>query len=305
MNRKTLNFIVGGLLVLVFALWLFVFKVRQSEIALVTTFGKPTGEPITNAAAYLKWPWPIQKVLIFDKRVQNLQDKLDESGTADGKILLCQIYLGWQIQDPAAFYSKFAGTSITDPEGASIAQAESKLQDIARSAKRARIGKHAFSDLISTDASQFKFDQIEHEMLDEIQANVKSNNYGLEVKYLGIRKLELPSSTTEAVFAAMKSSRQVLVAEIEARGAREEAQIRQQANSDSQRKINEAQAQAKEIQGEGQAQATAYLSVFEQDPTLANFLLQENALQSALGKNSVLILDGDTVPFNLFKNQIK
>src|SRR5579863_2118231 len=139
MKRKTLNYIIGILLAVVFGMWLFTFKVRQNEIALVTTFGKPTHEPIRDPNWYFKLPWPVQKVHIFDKRVQNLEDKLDESQTADGKIISCMVYVGWQISDPAAFYPKFASTSLTDPEGDSIAQAESRLRDITRSYKKARI----------------------------------------------------------------------------------------------------------------------------------------------------------------------
>src|SRR5581483_68673 len=128
MKRKMLNLVTGLLLALVFVLWLFFFKVRQNEIALVTTFGKPSGPPIDQPGAYRKWPWPIQKVHIFDKRIQNLEDKLDEQQTSDRKILDCMLYVGWQIKDPAAFYPKFASSSLTDPEAESIAQAERVLQ---------------------------------------------------------------------------------------------------------------------------------------------------------------------------------
>ena len=300
MKRKKLNLFIGVLLAIVFGLWLFVFKVRQSEIALVTTFGKPTGAPIDEPGAYFKWPWPIQKVHLFDKRIQNLDDALEESSTADGKIITCKIYLGWQIKDPAAFYPKFASSSLTDPEGDSISQAQLRLEDMARSAKRARLGKHPFSDLITTDASQFKFEQIENEMLADLQANVSSNNYGIELKYLGIKQLGLPQSTTEKVFDAMKSEQAVLVADIQAKGTLEAARIRQEASSQSQRLIAEAEAQAKTIQAQGQEQAAKYLEVFQQDPPLANFLLELHALEASLGSKSVLIFDRDTDPFGLF-----
>ncbi len=298
-----MNFTIGGLLVVIFALWLFVFKVRQSEIALVTTFGKPTGEPISQPGAYFKWPWPIQKVHVFDQRIQNLSDSFEETQTHDGRILMCEVYLGWQIKDPAAFYPKFASSSLVDPERDSIAQAERKLQDIARSFKKARIGKHDFSDLISTDPGQFKFEQIENEILADMQANVSSNNYGIELKYLGIKQLGLPQSTTDKVFEAMRTDRARLVNQIMAQGTRQAAAIRQDANSESQRLIAEAEAKAKTIQGQGQAQAAQDLAVFEQNPGLANFLLELNALQAALGSKAVLIFDKDTEPFNLLTPQ--
>ena len=44
MKRNSLTIIIGAVLVLIFALLLFVFQVRQSETAVVATFGKPTSQ---------------------------------------------------------------------------------------------------------------------------------------------------------------------------------------------------------------------------------------------------------------------
>ena len=46
--------------------------------------GNPT-RPVPNPGPYLKWPWPIQKVYYFDKRVQSFEDKLTQDYTADKK----------------------------------------------------------------------------------------------------------------------------------------------------------------------------------------------------------------------------
>ena len=76
MKKNSLTLIIGAALIVLFALLLFVFQVRTTQVAAVTTFSKPTGE-ITNAGAYFKWPWPVQKVYYFDKRVQNFEAKPD------------------------------------------------------------------------------------------------------------------------------------------------------------------------------------------------------------------------------------
>ena len=117
MKRNRLNLVIGLLLILVFGMWLFVFQVRESETALVTTFGKPT-RTITQPGPYLKWPWPIQRVHKFDQRIQNFEDMLDEAQTADNKILLSMVYVGWKITDAAAFFPKFSSGSIAEPERA-------------------------------------------------------------------------------------------------------------------------------------------------------------------------------------------
>ena len=77
MKRNPLTLVIGLLLIVIFGLWLFVFQVRTTEVAVVTTFGSPT-RPITEPNLYFKWPWPIQKVWTFDRRVQNFEDRLTE-----------------------------------------------------------------------------------------------------------------------------------------------------------------------------------------------------------------------------------
>jgi len=61
MKKNPLNMAVGAVLIIICGLLMFQFQVRTSEVAVVTTFGKPTERQYTNAA-YFKAPWPIQKV---------------------------------------------------------------------------------------------------------------------------------------------------------------------------------------------------------------------------------------------------
>ncbi len=105
MKRNVLTVVIGAVLIVIFALLLFVFQVRQSEVAVVTTFGKPV-QNITEPGAYFKWPWPIQKVYKFDQRVQNFEDKYSENLTADQINLLTSVYVGWKISDADSVLSE-------------------------------------------------------------------------------------------------------------------------------------------------------------------------------------------------------
>jgi membrane protease subunit HflC len=153
MKRNTLTVVIGAVLVLIFALLLFVFQVRQSEVAVITTFGKPVAT-CTNAGAYFKMPWPIQKVYKFDNRVQNLEDKFSETYTSDNVTLLSSVYIGWKISDGQRFLLTIRNGSIPD--------AQQKLEVMLRSAKMAIISKHQLADLINSDPAQLKFEAIEN-----------------------------------------------------------------------------------------------------------------------------------------------
>ena len=301
MRRKALNITVGILLVIIFGLWLFVFKVRRSEVALVTTFGDPT-RPITNAGPYLKWPWPVQRVYTFDQRIQNFEDKLREVPTADKKLLIATVYVGWQITDPKQFYQGFANRLVSDPESASIAAAQKILEGLVSAGVASTIGDSQFSDFISTDASQFRLDAIESNMLAAVEAKVKAGNYGIEIRYLGIKKLELPESSSQEVFKAMQSDRAILVSQIQRSGDTAAANIRTEANSYSAKLVADAEAEAKTIRGQAEAQVAQYYTNFEQNPPLAEFILKLDALKTSLSKNATLVLDGHTQPFDLLQS---
>lgn len=290
MKKNSLNMAVGGLLILIFGLLLFLFQVRTSEVAVVTTFGKPT-RPITEPGLYFKAPWPIQKVHRLDKRIQNFESKFDEALTPDGYNLLVSVYAGWRVSEPTAFFPKFAGGS--------VAEAERALQEIIRDAKSAVIGQHPFSHFISVNPQELKFTEIENEILQRVQGRLQTNNYGIEIAFLGIKKLGLPESVTSEVFARMKAERDVLVSQIESEGNARAAAIRTEAETQAARLISDAEAKAIRIRGEAESKAAEALQTMNQEPELANFLLRLTGLEMFLRDRTTLILDQNTSPLDL------
>lgn len=288
MKRNFVTLAVGTLLLLIFLLLLFVFQVRQTEVAVVTTFGKPTRDAAPGA--HLKWPWPFEKVFKFDQRVHNLESKFDQVYTADGFTLLVQVYTGWSITEPKQFFPAF---------GDSVRRAEESLEGTVRNAYSGVVGQHPLAHFISTDPQQLRFTQIEQEILQRIGSDLKDHQFGIQVKYLGIKKLGLPESVTKLVFERMQSERQVLVSEIESEGKRQAEDIRSAANLESANLLADAQAEATQIEGQGAKQALKSFEVFEQNPSLATFLLKLKALESFLKENSTLIFDQNTSPFEL------
>jgi membrane protease subunit HflC len=293
MKRNPLIIAIGVLLILIVGLLLFVFQVRTSEVVVITTFGNPT-RYVQEAGPHLKWPWPIQSVHRFDQRVQNFEDKFTEGLTRDSFNLLASVYVGWKITDPKAFFPKFAGTS--EP----IKEAEKVLDRMLSSAKVAVIGSHPLADFLSPGGQGNQFIAIEQEILKLIQTQAKALDYGLEVRFLGIKKLGLPEKVTTSVFERMQSERKVLADKSQYEGEAEAEKIRSEANRRSAELLASAEAQATEIRGKGEADAAQYLTVFQKNPELANFIFRLTALENALKERSTLVLDQNTQPFDLF-----
>jgi len=294
MKRNPLTIVIGLLLIIIFGLLLFTFQVRTTEVAVVTTFGKPT-RPITEPNLYFKWPWPIQKVWAFDRRTQNFEDRLTEGLTHDSFNLLTSVYIGWRVSDPTAFFPRFAGSA--NP----IAAAEMLLDQWLGNAKTAVVGKHPLADFVTTGDNGTNFVAIENEILAAIQAQIQTNNLGLEIEFLGIKRLQLPESVSQSVFDRMTSERKVLADRFQYEGERDAQRIRSDAERKAAEMLADAEAQATQIKGKGEAEAAKSLAVFQQKPELASFIFRLNALEGSLKERSTLIFDQHTPPFDLFR----
>ena len=295
MKRNLLTFVIGVVLIVIFALLLFVFQVRQSEVAVVTRFGRVDREK-PDPGPYLRLPWPIENVYKLDQRIQNFEDKLTETQTADYNNLLTSVYVGWRITDAKTFFPKFAGGSIT--------VAERMLEDVVTQAKAAVVGKHRLGDFVNQNEKDLKFDAIEAEIKALAQAQLLVNNCGISLEYLGIEKLGLPESVTQAVFERMTAERKLLADKIQYEGQAEAQKIRSTAERKAAEMISSANGEAFKIRGQGEAVAAEVLPVFQQNPELATFLLKTEALESSLKERSILIFDQRTPPFDLFNGVV-
>lgn len=290
MKKNLLTIVASVLLAAIFVLILFVFQVRQSEVAVVTRFGRPVRTQ-SEPGAFFRLPPGIESVYKLDQRIQNFEDSFSEALTTDGNNLLATVYVGWKITDAAAFFPKF--------KGGAVSAAERNLKEIVSQAKHAVVGKHPLADFVNANPADLKFDAIETEIKAIVQEKVAANNSGIRIEYLHIKRIGLPEAVTQAVFDRMTADRQKLAANLESEGAKQAQIIKSTADREAAQKISIAEGEARRIKGEGDAVAASYLPVFEQNPDLARVLLESEALEATLKERSILIFDSRTSPFNL------
>jgi modulator of FtsH protease HflC len=285
MKRNSLTLIVSALILLIFVSLLISFQVRRTDVALVTRFGKPTRN-ITDPGLYFKWPYPIEKVQKYDKRTQDLEGKFEETYTQDKINVIVWVYAGWSITNPTLFRERFND---------SVDRARRDLNELIRSAQNAVVAAHPFSELISADPSQIKFAEIEDEILKRVQPQALAS-YGIEVKFLGIKRIGLPENITQKVFDRMKAERQRVVDSLTAKGDQQAADIRSEANSKREVMLAEANARVIELQGEAEAAAASSYEILNQNPELGLFLINIRGLKDVLKDRTTLILDQRTPP---------
>ncbi len=290
MKKNKSSLFIGLALLLLFIAVLFTYQVRTTEVAVVTTFGSYS---LTREqpGLYFRFPRPIQEVHRFDNRLRNFERKFEQTTTKDAKNLLISVYTGWRVSDPKIFLERFNGDPV---------RAEQALENLVRNSKNAVLGSYNFSDLVSPDPKQVKFDEIEAAMLTGVK-DAALKTYGLAVEVVGIKQLGLPESITTKVFERMKAERDQLVKRYLGEGEAAAITIRSEADRTRRELLAKAEADALRVVGEADAAASRDYTVFEQQPELAKFLLQIGAFREVLTNRTTLILDADMSPLNLLR----
>lgn len=276
-------------LLVVVALVSATFQVRETELALVTTFGKPTRQ-ITEPGLYFKWPPPVEWVQKFDSRLRILEAELGETTTKGAVPVIVNTFVVWRIADPLVFFNAVGN----------VTEAEAKLRSQISDTQNKVVGRHFFSEFVNSDPEKIKFEQIEAEMLTELQAAVK-DVYGIEVKAAGIKQLKVSEDVSKDVFERMKKERERQTEATISEGAAAAKKIKTDADSMQTELLAAADARAKAIRAQGDAEAAGYYKMLEEDPQLAMFLRDIEALKKILENRSTLVIGADSEPFKMLK----
>ena len=282
--------LLGLLVAAVLLTAVFSFQVNQTEVAVVTTFGRPA--VVDAPGLHFRWPFPFQKVYFFDNRVrcyEGSSGKLEETATRDAHNIIAGIYVSYRITDAKAFFSK-----LTDVTGA-----EDFLNNRMRSAKNAAFGQYRFDQIVNTDPGKLKLDEIQQLIRKTLAADTAG--YGITVVGVGINTLGVPKTITDKVFDRMIAERKQFADKNLADGKREAKEIRIQAEREKTITLAEAEAKAQKIRAEGDAAAAEFYAVFKEQPELAEFLRKLDALRAVMKGRTTLVFDTSVPPFDLLK----
>lgn len=291
MPKSRLTIATAVLVLLVLFVQLVCFQVRETERAVVKTFGRATRD-VREPGLYAKWPWPVEQVVRLDARLRVLEGPLEETVTEDKRSVLVACFVTWRIGerpgDPQRFLEALG----------SVQAAESRLEGMLRNAQSAAFGSFPFSALVTTERSQLRWDEVESRIQGRLVKTAREE-LGIEVPLVGIRRLALPKDTTESVFARMRREREVKAAEYLAQGQADADAIRAEADRFRDTELNAAHAEARKLLGEAERANEKAYRTLEEDPELAIFLRKIEALKRALAGRTTLVLDTGSAPFDL------
>jgi modulator of FtsH protease HflC len=288
------NLAIPILVAVIFAvmlLYLVSFQVRETESVYITRFDKPVRE-ITAPGLGWKWPAPIEKVNRFDSRLRVLEAEPGETTTRGNVPIIVHTYIAWRVAQPLKFLNAFRG-------GAE--DAVDKLRSQINDTQNRVIGKHAFGEFINSDPNRIQFEEIQKEMLADIQKPVLEN-YGIEIRTLGIKQLKISEEVTKKVFDRMKADRIRLTTATVAQGTAEATRIQSDADGKRRTLLAAADGRAKQIQGQGDAEAARYYEMLNADPGLAMFLRSMEALRNSLRDKTTIFTPMDIDPFKYMRS---
>lgn len=279
-------FVMLVILVLVFVS----FQVRETELALVTRFGAPVRE-ITDPNLCFKWPPPIERVHKFDSRMRVLEAELAET-SAKGVPIIVNTYVVWRIAEPLQFYN-------ANNRG-DIREAENKLISHINDTQNRVIGRHSFGEFVNSDPNKINFKEIEDEMFAELKAAVRED-YGIKIMTVGIKQLKVSEDETKKVFERMSAARKIKTDATIAQGNTEAARLIKDAEAKKKELLATAEARARAIEAQGDAEAAKYYEMLSVDTGFAMFLRDIEALKNIITENSTLVFRADTGLFKLLR----
>ncbi len=284
---KNIGNIVIVVLVAVILASLSLFTVDQRQAALVFQLGEIVSVK-KEPGLYFKIPL-LQNVRYFDTRILTLDASTPERFiTSEKKNVLVDYFVKWRIVDVQRFYVSFNGDE---------ARAMNRLAQTVNDGMRAEFGKRTVHDVVSGERDTIM------EVLRK-NADVDARRFGVQVTDVRIKRVDLPTEVSEAVYRRMEAERKRVANELRSTGAAEAEKIR--ADADRQREviIAEAYREAQRIKGEGDARAAAiYAEAFGRNPEFYAFYRSMESYRSSFrSKNDVLVLQPNSEFFRYMRS---
>tara|TARA_Y100001001_G_C8011527_1_gene309905 strand:+ start:3050 stop:3898 length:849 start_codon:yes stop_codon:yes gene_type:complete len=259
-----------------------IFIVDETEQVVVLQFGKPV-RIITEPGLHIKVPFPIQEKNVFDNRLLEYDSPPEEILSKDKKSLIVDNYVRWKIVDPLQFLKTVQA----------IPTALSRMDDIVYSELRRELGTHDMVEIITENRE---------ELMEEVTvaSNKATQDYGIEVVDVRIRRVDLPSQNEESIYARMDAERKRQANKFRSEGEEEAQKIRATTDRDKTIILADAYKQAERIRGEGDAKAVeVYADAYSADPKFYEFVRTLDAYKKIIDDKTMLVLPSDSRLFKL------
>jgi len=260
-----------------------VYTVDESELAIVTRFGKPM-EGVREAGLHWKAPAPIDRVLAFSSKIQMFDPPQSEYLTADKKNIVIDSYVAWRIAEPLLF-----ARTVKNVSGA-----EARLLDLVSSELGSTVGSYELTSFISTEAQKVQLAGMMERITKAVGERAR-REYGLEVVDFRMNRFTFPPQNTRSVINRMKAERERIARQYRSEGEEQALKIEAEAEQERRKILAEAESEAQKSRGDADAKATKiYADAYARDPEFYAFTRTLQTYEKIIDGKTTLILPADS-----------
>ncbi len=266
MQNKTT--IIGTIIAVILLMFLIsgAYIVNEAEQVIITRFGKPIGNAITEPGIHFKTPF-IEDAHFFEKRFLEWDGDANQIPTKGKKFIWVDTYARWRISDPLLFFQR-----VRDERGA-----QARLDDILDGETRNAIANHFLREIIRNSNRKpviTELDSLQDEDMSDVfppikvgrerimqeileKASPRTKELGIELLDIRFKRINYYEDVRKKVYERMITERKRIADKFRSEGQGRASEILGNKERELKRIQSEAYRTAREIIGKADAQATA------------------------------------------------
>jgi len=278
------------------------YTVGEAQQAVITQFGRPIGNVITQSGLHIKMPF-VQHVHYFEKRLLEWDGRPNEIPTKDKKYIWVDTTARWRIKDALLFMQ-----TVNDETGA-----QARLDDIIDAATRDQVTANILLEtvrnsndiLASIRGSEIKQGTMQtaevlakiHIGRNEITRQILENasklisQYGIQLIDVRIKRINYVEGVRKKVYDRMIAERKRAAEKYRSEGQGKKAEIAGLMLKKLKNITSEAYKKAEIIKGKADALAIKiYADAYNKDPNFYSFMKTLETYKNTVDRNTTLIL---------------
>lgn len=301
-------------LLIVIVIYSFAYVVKEVDQVVITQFGEPVGDPITDPGIHFKIPL-IQKANFFEKRFLEWDGDREQVPTKDRRFIWVDTYARWRIDNALLFLQR-----VTNERGA-----QTRLDDILDSETKSAIARYDLIELIRTSNREpIKTDDITEQLGNAEFAQIdvgreqitreiieaaapKLKELGIELLDLRFKRIKFLDEVQQRIFERMIAERKRIAERFRSEGQGEASRILGNKERDLLEIQSKAYRTAQEIKGRADAEATAiFARAYDRNAETRDFyrfLKSMEAYESTITEKDWVLLSTKSDFFRFLRNQ--
>ncbi|MFT6216751.1 MAG: membrane protease subunit HflC [Roseivirga sp.] len=286
-----------------------VFIVQEKDQVVITQFGKPVGEAITEPGMHFKLPL-IQDANYFEKRYMEWNGDPNQVPTKDKKFIFVDTYARWQITDPLQFFKRLTNErnalsridDILDGDTRDFI-ANNDIEEAVRTSNR--VPESSDTEIIGDSLVKIFVgrDSIQNMILES--ANKQTTELGIKILDFRFKRINYVQEVQNQVYERMKSERFRIADKFRSEGQGEASRI----NGEKERELKNIQSvafrDAEMIKGKADASAASiYADAYNkssQSRNLYSFLKSMETFEKTFDEKTAIFISTDSELYKYLK----